>query len=46
MSEASADDKASKPEDLRVFLALGIPIFIITVSLAALVVFLGPNRGL
>ena len=46
MSEASADDKASKPEDLRVFLVLGIPIFIITVSLAALVVFLGPNRGL
>ena len=46
MSKASADDKPRKPEDLRIFLALGVPIFIITVSLAALIVIVGPGRGL
>ncbi len=46
MSKANADDKPRKPEDLRIFLALGIPIFIITVSLAALIVIIGPGRGL
>ena len=46
MAEADAEPKPAKPEDLRIFLALGLPIFIITVSLAALIVFWGPGKGL
>lgn len=34
-----------KTEDVRVFLALGLPIFVITVSLVTLIVFYGPARG-
>ena len=42
---ADGEPKAGKPEDLRVFLSLGLPIFIITLSLAALVILWGPGRG-
>ncbi|MDO8563159.1 MAG: hypothetical protein Q7S25_04880 [Candidatus Limnocylindria bacterium] len=42
---AETEEQPRKPEDLRVFLALGLPIFVITLSLATLVVFWGPGHG-
>jgi len=42
---AETEEKPRKPEDLRVFLALGLPIFVITLSLATLVIFWGPGHG-
>jgi len=42
---AETEEKPHKPEDLRVFLSLGLPIFVITLSLATLVVLWGPGHG-
>ena len=42
---AETEPRARQPEDLRVFLALGLPIFLITLSLATLITLWGPGRG-